>query len=144
MADSKKQDSKFSVFDNMRKAGLQSARRAATNFPVIRELEAIEYHRNGSGPCESFRVVLFTHKGDSGKVEPMMGIVFDAKGHVAILNRQKVEPGKVGMMEGGAFRGDYFEDALRAVIKAQSDGEDAYLAQSAADREQEKGGKAKS
>jgi len=78
------------------------------------EIKQVAYHRNGV--CgEGFHVVLFTMVEDR-KRRDMMATVFDKPGHVAVLDRNLLGQGEVTMDEGNAWRGDVFEEDLRAGI----------------------------
>jgi hypothetical protein len=72
-------------------------------------IDEVAYHRNGSGG-EGFHVVRFT--GDDG---PMLGVVFEAAGHVAVFNSDKLAEGTIAFMA-NSWRGDAYEPALRAAV----------------------------
>ena len=75
------------------------------------EVEDVAQHRNGDG--KDFSVVTFRHRG-----RRMVGIVFDAPGHVAVFERVMLG---AGMIERGqnSWLGDAFEPALRRAIRRQ-------------------------
>jgi hypothetical protein len=74
-------------------------------------IEEVAYHRNGiSG--EGFHVVTFRH----GQ-EPMVAVVFDGEGQVAIFNRDMLRDGVITFGT-NSYRGDVFEPFLRAAVTA--------------------------
>jgi hypothetical protein len=88
------------------------------------QVQDVDYHRNGVGG-EGFHVVLFHHQ----EYGPMVGILFDGPGRVAVLQREKLAQGNIRMhadnglgeqegLGGNAWRGDHFEGSLRAAVKA--------------------------
>lgn len=95
---------------------------------LIRKIEQVAYHRNGiSG--QSFHVVTFRQFEDSvltpDEQPKMVAIVFEGRGHVAVFNRELLGRGVIdfGLVEdgGNSWRGDQFEDELRAAIRADDD-----------------------
>jgi hypothetical protein len=82
----------------------------------------VAYHRNGiSG--EGFNAVRFIDPAEGQDV--MVGIVFEAAGHVAVLSVNKLAGlgGREATVAFGAnsYRGDVYAAALRAAVKeAQS------------------------
>lgn len=81
-------------------------------------VEKIDRHRNGICGAPFYAVLFRCADG------PMLGVVFDVEkgfkfdGRVAVLHRERLAQGVIGMHEGvgNAWRGDYFEAALRAAI----------------------------
>lgn len=74
----------------------------------------VDHHRNGiSG--ESFYVVRFDVDNHTGGKDPMVGIVFEQPGHVAILN---VADLLQGIIEFGknSYRAESFEPMLRRLV----------------------------
>ena len=88
------------------------------------KVEDVAFHRNGIGG-EPFAVVLFTNH-DGKENREMLGIVFDAPGHVAVLDAELLFDGVIAFGE-NSHRGDVFEPQLRAMVRAAggSDDEDA-------------------
>jgi hypothetical protein len=72
-------------------------------------IDSIELHRNGicGGP---FHVVLFVDGNG-----PMVGLVFDRPGHVAVLHRDRLAAGDIAFGS-NSWRGDRYEAELRAAI----------------------------
>lgn len=88
---------------------------ARSAWPTIRRVAQVASHRNGVGG-EPFHVVLFTATGGA-KGDVMMATVFEAPGHVAVVRVAPLSDPKVGAEFGlNSYRGDYYEDDLRAVI----------------------------
>jgi hypothetical protein len=80
-------------------------------------IEAIARHRNGvSG--EPFHVVTFRWAEDGDEPRPMVGIVFDTRNHVAVLDREETRRGNIAFAEGNSWRGDHYLPQLRAAIDA--------------------------
>lgn len=95
----------------------------------------IHYHRNGiSG--EGFHVMTFkchevitkfkchevitnSFQGNSEDDSNMMAMVFEAPGHVAVFNMDKLKEGVIAFFE-NSYRGDMFESQLRKAIKEWS------------------------
>ena len=65
------------------------------------------YHRNGVAG-EGFYACSFMFR-DGSRLVPLRAIVFDARGHVAVVSNNLVQ----------RWRGDDFEDALRQALKLQ-------------------------
>jgi len=82
---------------------------------MIKILE-VAHHRNGiaGGP---FYVVRF--KNDD---QTMVGIVFEASGHVAVLDIDLLHQGVIAFSE-NSWRGDEFEPCLRRAIERYDKGE---------------------
>lgn len=75
----------------------------------------IASHRNGiSG--NHFHVVTFDYEGEAALPQRMVGIVFDEPGTVAVLDTDLLANGDIGFGS-NSWRGDYFENDLRAAIK---------------------------
>lgn len=74
----------------------------------------IDFHRNGV--CGApFDVVLFEDEGDNRKV----GIIFEQKGHCAVLAVDKLAAGDIGFGS-NSWRGDLYESDLRKeIVKRQ-------------------------
>lgn len=77
----------------------------------------IDRHRNGISGA-SFNVVLFDFEDASGEQRSMVGIVFDDKGAVAVLDRDLLAAGEITFGV-NSWRGDYFEPFLRRMIRQQ-------------------------
>lgn len=73
-------------------------------------VEQIERHRNGISGAP-FDVILF-RDADEGR---MLGIVFDAGYHVAVLNLDRLAQGDIAFGS-NSWRGDRYEPALRRLI----------------------------
>lgn len=81
----------------------------------VTKIEDVRYHRNGV--CgNGFTVVLFK----MGK-RNMVATVFEEKGSVAVLDRDLTAAGTISSEGGNQWRGDYFEDELRAAIQEWGD-----------------------
>jgi hypothetical protein len=74
-------------------------------------LQDVAYHRNGSGR-EGFHVVTFREGQD-----PMVAVVFEGEGRVAVFNRQMLGDGVIAFGV-NSYRGDAFTPFLRAAITA--------------------------
>lgn len=79
----------------------------------------IAFHRNGM--CGApFYVITFTHKLTGAR--PMVAIVFSQPGACSVFDRAKLGAGVIAFGDGehetdaNAWRGDKFEDDLRAVV----------------------------
>ena len=70
----------------------------------------IAHHRNGIDGAP-FYVCTFTYDR-----APMVAVVFDEPGHVAVLERAMTMAGLIGFAQGNSWRGDVFEPALRDAI----------------------------
>jgi len=68
-----------------------------------------DYHRNGMGG-EGFYAVLFKYQKHN-----MIGIIFEALTHTAILDIDKAHEGNIRFFE-NSWRGDEFSEPLRAAI----------------------------
>lgn len=74
------------------------------------EVESIAFHRNGvSG--EGFHVVTFFDVD-----RPMVGVVFESKGSVAVFERDLLGQGQIAFGI-NSWRGDLYERELRTVIQ---------------------------
>ena len=73
------------------------------------KVEEVYSHRNGITGARFF-VVTFTFENT-----PMVGIVFDTPGHVAVFRRDLLGEGIIAFGL-NSYRGDVFEPALRAHI----------------------------
>ncbi len=74
------------------------------------KIEQVEYHRNGI--CgEGFHAILFKDGSES-----MLAIVFDGAGQCAVVSRDKLPDVGVAFGE-NSYRGDHYEDSLRAAIR---------------------------
>jgi hypothetical protein len=72
-------------------------------------IEEIAYHRNGvSG--EGFHVVTFREER-----EPMVAVVFEGAGQVAVFNRERLGAGEITVGR-KRYRGAVYEPALRKTI----------------------------
>lgn len=122
---------------------------------MVNRVVQVSYHRNGVGGA-GFHAVVFEHTVESCRIcgggwgwtsnditfscenqhagPPksetcrMLGIVFDERAHVAVLDIAKLADPEVGVAfgdssEGNSWRGDRFEDELREAIQENhSDG----------------------
>lgn len=71
----------------------------------------IKFHRNGiSG--EPFHAVRFNDPNEG----EMLGIVFEAKSHVAVFNLERLASGDIGF-KANCWRGDVYEPHLRKALK---------------------------
>jgi hypothetical protein len=76
----------------------------------------IAHHRNGI--CGTpFYVAIFDWRDDDGKTRRMMATVFPEPGNVAVLDISETAAGNIDFACGNSWRGDHFEDALRAAIR---------------------------
>jgi hypothetical protein len=73
-------------------------------------IENIQRHRNGFSGAP-FHVLIFRDP-DEGK---MLGVVFDQKHHVAVLNLDKLATGNIAFGV-NSWRGDRYEPHLRQAI----------------------------
>ena len=71
----------------------------------------IKFHRNGTSG-EPFHAVRFTNPSEG----EMLGIVFEAKGHVAVFNLERLAAGDIGF-NGNSWLGDLYEPHLRKTLK---------------------------
>ena len=79
-------------------------------------IDQIAHHRNGV--CgEPFHAVLF-RAPDAGR---MLGVVFDAPGHVAVFDLDKLLLGNVAFGV-NSWRGDRYEPLLREAVRRHIDG----------------------
>ena len=83
------------------------------------KIKEIAKHRNGVGGAP-FYVVLFSDD-EAGK--NMMGIVFDEKNHVAVLDVDMLADGNIAFGD-NSWRGDRYEPYLREAIAERN--EEAY------------------
>ncbi|KKK97282.1 hypothetical protein LCGC14_2654330 [marine sediment metagenome] len=95
---------------------------------LIRKIEQVAYYRNGiSG--HPFHVVTFRQFEEPAltpdEQPKMVAIVFEGSGQVAVFNRELLGRGVIdfGLVEdgGNSWRGDQFENELRAAIRADDD-----------------------
>lgn len=78
-------------------------------------LVSLARHRNGiSG--EPFHVVIFD--SEDGR---MVATVFDAAGHVAVLNVAQTAAENIAFAQGNSWRGDRYEGWLRRTIQDDKD-----------------------
>jgi hypothetical protein len=84
-------------------------------------IERVAYHRNGiSG--QGFYVVCFIKSAEPGEpAAPMVGVVFQRRGHVAVFDRAKLAQADIFFAQGNSWRGDNFEPALRQAITDYDD-----------------------
>jgi hypothetical protein len=75
---------------------------------------SMDYHRNGISGAP-FYAILFTSNDTQND---MLGIVFEEKYHVAVLDTIKISSGDI-KFGSNSWRGDRFEPALRAAIKKE-------------------------
>jgi hypothetical protein len=74
-------------------------------------IEELAYHRNGvSG--QGFHVVTFREER-----EPMVAVVFEGEGQVAVFNRERLGNGRITSRTHG-YRGEVYEPFLRKAIAA--------------------------
>jgi len=81
---------------------------------IVIKVISIDYHRNGVGGAP-FYAILF--KSNDSK-NNMIGIVFEEKYHVAVLDTAKISSGDIAFGS-NSWRGDRFEPSLRAAILEQ-------------------------
>lgn len=91
----------------------------AVGKPPPIEVQAVGSHRNGIAG-ESFDLVLFSASDVRDQVQPLIGIVFPRKWHVAVLSIPALAAGDLDGF-GTKFRGDDLQDALRAAVAAHAD-----------------------
>ena len=94
--------------------------RTAQPWKEVQKVTQIAYHRNGI--CgEGFYAILFESKHG-----PMVATVFEERGQVAVMLTAPLANQKEGVTFGeNSWRGDHFEDELRAAIKAYEAERDA-------------------
>lgn len=73
----------------------------------------LDYHRNGVAG-EPFHAVVFRDTGPDASVK--LGVVFDRIGHVAVFDIAKLADCDVECVS-NAWRGDYYEPALRRAVE---------------------------
>ena len=79
-------------------------------------IENVARHRNGIYGSP-FSVVTFSSRSDDGAtLTPMVGIVFDAPGCVAVFDRRLLGAGEIAFGV-NSWRGDHFEPALRRAAR---------------------------
>jgi hypothetical protein len=80
------------------------------------QIEEIARHRNGV--CGApFSVVTFSARSADGATStPMVGIVFDAPGNVAVFDRRLLGDGVIAFGV-NSWRGDHFEPDLRRAAR---------------------------
>ncbi len=74
------------------------------------EIERVAYHRNGIAG-NGFHVILFRQLDNT----PMMGVLFEEAGNIAVFNRELAGQGNVDFYA-NSWRGDEFEQALRTAV----------------------------
>jgi len=80
------------------------------------KVQAVAYHRNGM--CgEGFHVVTFKWCR-----RDMVGVVFDGRGRVAVLDTAETSKGNIAMGAGNSWRADDFELELRAAVRKYEQG----------------------
>lgn len=80
----------------------------------------IAYHRNGI-TGKGFHVVLFTWRDpDDKRPRPMMATVFEDTGAIAVLDVAETASSNIAFAQGNSWRGDEFEQELRAQIAVWS------------------------
>lgn len=77
------------------------------------KVKYVDYHRNGVGGT-GFHVVMFTEEGRN-----MLGVVFPEQGSCAVFDADLIGNGDVRFLH-NSWRGDHYEDELRAAITAES------------------------
>ena len=84
---------------------------------LIKKIKQIDFHRNGIGGAP-FYAVLFEQKEEKGL---MLGIVFDESDYCAVVAVDPLST-DVGVTFGqNSWRGDTFEEELRAAIRSFED-----------------------
>lgn len=73
-------------------------------------IERVAYHRNGIAG-NGFHVILFRQLDNT----PMVGVVFEERGNVAVFDRDLVGKGNVDFYA-NSWRGDEYEQALRTAV----------------------------
>ena len=89
------------------------------NKTTLSDIE-VAYHRNGVGGAP-FHLIKFTRleKGpDYPKESPLIAVVFEDEGSVAVIDSKD---------DNSKWRGDYFEQPLRDIIKEYQKEQDAKL-----------------
>lgn len=99
-----------------------------TGYDLAVHPSLVARHRNGVGGAP-FYVILFDWQNDvSGeRGQDFQAIVFDAPWHTAVLDPQKIIEGNIDNFGSNCWRGDTFEEHLRAIISdyaAERYGED--------------------
>jgi hypothetical protein len=77
------------------------------------KLRALAYHRNGISGAP-FHVAIFEDSEEPN--QPKVGIVFDDRNHVAVLDTTKLSNDEITFGE-NSYRGDVFEPLLRKAIQ---------------------------
>jgi hypothetical protein len=78
----------------------------------LKRIIHIEHHRNGIAGAP-FHAVLFEDRGEDASRK--LGVVFDAPGHVAVLDVAKLAAGDIAF-RCNSWRGDRYEPMLRMAI----------------------------
>lgn len=95
----------------------QDSSETAKKVAAISKVTGVDRHRNGEDG-EPFDIVSFQYENPStGDVHQMIGIVFDEPGHVAVFDATMLGEGKTSF-GGNSWRGDRFEEALRAAVES--------------------------
>lgn len=74
----------------------------------------IAHHRNGVS-SEPFDIVLFNDRSEN-KGRRMVGILFEARGHCAVMDVVKLAEGDIAFGS-NSWRGDNYDPYLRAAIE---------------------------
>lgn len=74
----------------------------------------VQFHRNGSGPISPFDVVVFQQLEGRQPASNMIAIVFPAKGHISILNKDLLDDNIHNYPN--RFDGGYYEETLRKIV----------------------------
>lgn len=80
------------------------------------QVKEVSYHRNGISGA-GFHAVLFDWQ-DGKQLRRMVASVFDQAGNCAVYEVAALGEGNIAFAGGNSWRGDEFEPALRAAIKA--------------------------
>lgn len=114
--------------DGERAVRLENAARARVRTSAIK-VQEIAYHRNGI-TAAAFYVIAFVYNvpGETA-IRNMIATVFRARGHVAVFDRDLLALGNIafgGTDDGrNSWRGDNFEEDLRAVICLERGADDS-------------------
>ena len=105
-----------------RSARSRHPRKSYSAYGTTVHVDEIAHHRNGIAG-EPFYVVKFQ---DSAMPErKMVGVVFKKKYETAVFDRRELGKGNIAFAEGNSWRGDHYDEPLRAAIQEQ-EGEEGW------------------
>jgi len=81
------------------------------------DVQEIAFHRNGISGVGFYAVTFLWQPEDATGKEMFLAIVFDEPGECAVVGVDRIGTCGVKFAGGNSWRGDRFEDALRAAIK---------------------------